>query len=64
MLFFGPKLSLPPAEALTADGTKLLLMPFAPNSTTHFKVRKTPLYIYIYINAKNGQFTKTGSGQT
>jgi hypothetical protein len=47
MLFFGPKLSLPPAEALTADGTKLLLMPYAPNSTTHFKVRKTPLYIYI-----------------
>ena len=47
MLFFGPKLSLPPAEALTADGTKLLLMPYAPNSTTHFKVRKNAsLYIY------------------
>ena len=44
MLFFGPKLSLPPAEAQTADGTKLLLMPYAPNSTTQFKVRKNTLF--------------------
>ena len=33
MMFFGPKLVLPPKAALTADGTQLLLMPFAPNSS-------------------------------
>jgi hypothetical protein len=36
MMFFGPKLALPPPAALTTDGKRLLLMPFLPNSTTNF----------------------------
>lgn len=58
MLFFGPKLSLPPPEALTTDGTKLLLMPYVPNSTTLFKGSNGFSYNWLL----NGQNTYDAQG--
>lgn len=52
MLFFGPKLSLPPPAALTSDGLKLLLMPFAPNSTTLFQGSNGYSYNWL-LNGQN-----------
>ena len=58
MLFFGPKLSLPPPEALTADGTKLLLMPFVTNSTTLYQGSNGFSYNWLL----NGQNTYNAKG--
>jgi hypothetical protein len=58
MLFFGPKLSLPPPEALTADHTKLLLMPYVPNSTTLFEGSNG----YSYNWLLDGQNTYNSQG--
>ena len=57
MLFFGPELSLPPPQALTADGTKLLLMPFVPNSTTLYQGSNGFSYNWL-LNGQNAYNAK------
>jgi hypothetical protein len=53
MMVFGPKVQLPPAAALTPDGTQLNLQQFAPNSTTNVSLLVCALSLIKLVPAQS-----------